>query len=231
MLSFHGIVNRIWNYPYAIDIALLVVTASLNFLYLIVAVLVESCEGPASGSTCYAAQRSQFLAQLYQSNALILTLFSVILDFILGTLMFRAFLTVPKVVKALDTYRGYLFQEQYTKRLKIIYGCWASLLATLIILVLIENFVPGIYRTTHIALILNNLNQLINTCQFIAAFETMTIIEMLMSLATNRWLPSEDEKGTRSNYDGSDVDPIAAGESDEADSRQRVIAGLGNEEV
>jgi hypothetical protein len=231
MFSFHGIVNRIWNYPYPIDIALLVVTASLNFLYLIVTGLVESCEGPASGSTCHAVQRSQFVAQLYQSNALMISLYSVILDFILGTLMFRAFLTVPKVVKALDTYRGYLFQEKYTRRLKIIYGCWASLLATLIILVLIENFVPGIYRTTHIALILNNINQLINTCQFIAAFETMTIIEMLMILGVNQWIPSEDEKGTRSIYDGSDIDPIAAGESGGGDSRQRVIVGLGDEEV
>jgi hypothetical protein len=209
-----------------------VVTAAVNLLYLIVTVLVEYCDGPGSESpTCYSAMRSQHVAQLYQSNALILSLYSVILDFILGTLMFRAFLTVPKVVKALDTYQGYLFQEKYTKRLKIIYGSWASLLAVLIILVFLENFVPGVFRTTHIALILNNINQLINTCQFIAAFETMTIIEMLMSLGTNRWKPSEDEKGTRSNYDGSDIDPIAAGELGGGDSRRREISGLGEEEV
>jgi hypothetical protein len=204
----------------------------VSLLYLIVTVLVEYCDGPGSESpTCYSAMRSQHLAQLYQSNGLILSLYSVILDFILGTLMFRAFLTVPKVVKALDTYRGYLFQEKYKKRLKIIYGCWASLLATLVILVLVENFVPGVHRTTHIALILNNVNQLINTCQFIAAFETMTIIEMLMTLGVEKWIPSEDEKGTRSSYDGSDIDPIAAGESGVGDSRRKVIAGLGEELV
>jgi hypothetical protein len=169
---------------------------------------------------------SQHFAKLYQSNALILSLYAVILDFILGTLLFRAFLTVPKVVKSLDTYRGFLFRETYEKRLKIAFGIWASLLATLIILVFVEKFVPGVYKTIHVALILNNINQLINTCQFIAAFETMTVIEMLMCLATDRWKPSEEEKGTRS-YDGSDIDPVAAGESGVADSRRRVIAGLG----
>jgi hypothetical protein len=171
--------------------------------------------------------RSQHVAQLYQSNALMLSLYAVILDFILGILLYRAFLTVPKVVKALDTYRGFLFRETYEKRLKIAFRIWASLLATLIILVLIENFVPGVYKTIHISLIMNNVNQLINTCQFIAAFETMTVIEMLMCLATDRWIPSEEEHGTRSiAYEGSDIDPIAAGESGIVDSRRRVIPEL-----
>jgi hypothetical protein len=191
---------------------------------------VEFCEGPGSGidsPACDSAMSSQHVAKLYQSNALMLSLYAVILDFILGTLMFRAFLTVPKVVKSLDTYRGYLFQEKYKPRLKIAFGIWASLLGTLFILVLVENFVPGVYRATHVATILNNINQLINTLQFIAAFETMTIIEMLMCLATNRWNPSEDEKGTRSiSYEGSDIDPVAAGESNGGDSRRRVIGGL-----
>jgi hypothetical protein len=208
----------------------------VSFLYLIVTVMIEFCDVPGSSTpspACFSAMRSQHVSQLYQSNALMISLYSVILDFILGTLLYRAFLTVPKVVKALDTYRGYLFQEKYEKRLKIVYGSWASLLVVLIILVFIENFVPGVYRTTHIASILNSINQLINTCQFIVAFETMTVIEMLMCLATDRWKPSEDEDGTRANgsYDGSDVDPVAAGESVRKDSRRRVIAGLGEEEV
>jgi hypothetical protein len=174
---------------------------------------------------CDTAMRSQHVEKLYQSNGLILSLYAVILDFILGTLMFRAFLTVPKVVKSLDTYRGYLFQEKYEPRLKIAFGIWVSLLATLFIFVFVEKFVPGVYRTTHVALILNNVNQLKNTLQFIAAFETMTIIEMLMCLATNRWNPSEDEKGTRS-YEGSDIDPIAAGESNGGGGRRRVTGEL-----
>jgi hypothetical protein len=122
---------------------------------------------------------------------------------------------------------GYQFQEKYTKRLKLIYGSWASLLATLSILVFVENFVPGVYRTTHVALILNKFNQLINTCQFIAAFETMTIIELLMSLATDRWIPSE-KKDTRS--EGSDIDRIATGELERYDNRCRVIDGLGGDD-
>jgi hypothetical protein len=47
-----------------------------------------------------------------------------------------------------------------------------------------------------------------------------------MSLATNRWKPSKDEKGTCS-YDGSDVDPVAAGELGMADSRMRVVVEIG----
>ena len=56
----------------------------------------------------------------------------------------------------------------------------------LVLLVCVEQFLPAVYTTTHIALILNNVNQIINTLQFIAAFEVLGAMELLMRLSTNR---------------------------------------------
>jgi hypothetical protein len=56
----------------------------------------------------------------------------------------------------------------------------------LIILVFVEKFSPSVYNTTHIALILNNLNQLINTLQFYAAFQLLISVDFLMKLGSER---------------------------------------------
>jgi hypothetical protein len=43
---FSGIVNRIWKYPYAVDIGILLTTITVNILYLLVTLVVEFCTGP-----------------------------------------------------------------------------------------------------------------------------------------------------------------------------------------
>jgi hypothetical protein len=108
------------------------------------------------------------------------------LDFIFGSILFLSFLTVPSVKKALYNLRGTRHLEKYTRRVKTWFSIWAALLLSLIILVFIEKFVPGVYRTTHIALILNNCNQLINTLQFYAAFQMLRAVDFLMKLGSGR---------------------------------------------
>ena len=123
---------------------------------------------------------------MFAVDVLILTLYVVILDFVFGSLMINAFLRLERVQKVLDTMKGYEFKKKYEKRAKLAYFAWAALLASLILLVCVEQFVPQVYGTVHIALILNNVNQIINTLQFIAAFEVLGAVELLMKLTTNR---------------------------------------------
>jgi hypothetical protein len=163
------------------------VSAVVNFLYLIVTVLVEYCEGPGSGTgLCHSVMTSVHAAKLYQSNALILSLYAVILDFIFGSILFLSMFSVPSVKKAINAIRGTRHAERYTRRAKTLFSIWATLLIILFILVFVENFVPGVYRTTHIALILNNLNQLINTLQFYAAFQLLIAVDFLMKLGSGK---------------------------------------------
>jgi hypothetical protein len=119
-------------------------------------------------------------------DGLILSLYALILDFIFGSLLFASFLTVPKVKKVLKDLEGTRHLERYTKVAKNGFIAWTTLLISLIILVFVEKFTPSVYRTTHIALILNNLNQLINTMQFYAAFQFLRAVEFLMKLGSGR---------------------------------------------
>jgi hypothetical protein len=103
-----------------------------------------------------------------------------------GSILFFSFLTIPSVKMALYNLRGTRHLERYTRRFKTWFLIWAALLLALIILVFIEKFVPGVYRTTHIALILNSLNQLINTLQFYAAFQLLIAVDFLMKLGSGK---------------------------------------------
>jgi hypothetical protein len=69
--SFRGIVNRIWKYPFAIDIGILVVSALVNVLYLIGTLLVEFCTGPGKDSNspaCSNVLNSSGVYLLYHSS-------------------------------------------------------------------------------------------------------------------------------------------------------------------
>jgi hypothetical protein len=67
-------------------------------------------------------------------------------------------------------------------------GFWAkfSLLVLLVFLVFVEKLSPAVYNTTHIALILNSVTQLVNTLQFYAAFQLLRAVEFLMKLGSGR---------------------------------------------
>lgn len=96
------------NYPLAVDIVILTTTILIGLSYFVVTTMVEYCQGPGSidGTTslCRSVLGSSSVMKLFQSNALILTLYAVNADYILGLIMFLAFLTVPKVQKALERY-------------------------------------------------------------------------------------------------------------------------------
>jgi hypothetical protein len=109
-----------------------------------------------------------------------------ILDFIFGTILFFSFLTVPAVKRILRTLEGTDHLERYTNVARAGFWSWASLLTVLIILVFMEKFIPAVYNTTHIAVILNSLNQLINTLQFYAAFQLLIAVDFLMKLGSRR---------------------------------------------
>jgi hypothetical protein len=115
-----------------------------------------------------------------------LSLYALILDFLFGIILFPSVLAVPSVGKILHDIRGTRHLKKYTIRAKLSFLAWTSLLTVLIILVFMEKFCPSVYNTTHIALILNNLNQLINTLQFYAAFQLLIAIEYLMKLGSKR---------------------------------------------
>jgi hypothetical protein len=109
-----------------------------------------------------------------------------ILDFILGSILFLSFLTVPAVKRILRELEGTRHLERYTNLARVGFWSWATLLTILIILVFVEKFCPAVYSTTHIALILNSLNQLVNTLQFYAAFQLLIAVDFLMKLASGR---------------------------------------------
>jgi hypothetical protein len=115
-----------------------------------------------------------------------LSLYALILDFILGLILLASFWTVPAVKKIILQIKGTRHLERYTKKARAFFTFWLSLLCLLIILVFTGKLAPAVYRTTHIALILNNLTQLINTIQFYAAFQLLRVAEFLMKLASGR---------------------------------------------
>jgi hypothetical protein len=170
----------------------------VNILYLLVTLVVEFCADPGKdmmSPTCEYASSSSGVYLLYQSSensfsnyldGVILSLYALILDFIFGTVLFYTFLTVPAVKKVLHSLRGTRHLERYTNVARVGFWSWASLLTVLIILVFVEKFCPSVYNTTHIALILNNLNQLINTLQFYTAFQLLKAVEFLMKLGSGR---------------------------------------------
>jgi hypothetical protein len=160
----------------------------VNCLYLSVTVLTEYCAGPGlgTGTACHKVLTSPHAAKLYQSNGLILSLYAVILDFVFGSILFLSIFSIPSVKNVIYAIRGTRHIERYTRRAKTFFSIWATLLVILVILVFVENFVPGVYRTTHIALILNNVNQLINTLQFYAAFQLLIAVDFLMKLGSGK---------------------------------------------
>jgi hypothetical protein len=137
-----------------------------------------------------------------------LSLYALILDFIFGTILFLSFLTVPAVKKILKTLEGTRHLERYTKIARFGFCSWAALLIFLVILVFIEKFSPAVYRTTHLALILNSLNQLINTLQFYAAYQLLIAIEFLMKLGSQRKVVNSFAVDVESRADpASDANP------------------------
>jgi hypothetical protein len=117
---------------------------------------------------------------------MILSLYALILDFIFGSILFYSFMTVPSVKRVLLSLQGTRHLKRYTKVARIGFVSWAALLLILIILVSIEKFEPAVYKTTHIALIFNNFNQLINTLQFYAAFQLLIAVDFLMKLGSGK---------------------------------------------
>jgi hypothetical protein len=113
-------------------------------------------------------------------------MYALILDYIFGLILVASFMKVPAVKRILEAMQGTRHLERYTKVARTGFFAWTALLLALIILVFVENFVPAVYKTTHIALILNNINQILNTLQFYSAFQLLRAIEFIMKLATGR---------------------------------------------
>jgi hypothetical protein len=109
-----------------------------------------------------------------------------ILDFILGAILFLSILAVPSVKRIHNALKGTRHLKRYTRVAKMSFLAWAALLIILFILVFVEKICPAVYNTTHIATILNNVNQLINTLQFYAAFQLLIAVEFLMKLGSGR---------------------------------------------
>ena len=201
--SFHGIADRIWNYSRWIDLALIISTSAVNITYLVVTVTVEYCAGPGQeGSlvSCKSILESTGVFSLYHSSmsnqmkcanpisldSIILSLYAFILDFFFGSLLIYAILNVPTFTKRLDEIKGTRHLRHYKTVAIRSYAAWSFLLVLLCASVFVGKFMPQIYLTTHISLIVNNTTQLINTLQFYAAFRLMEAIEFLAKIGTGR---------------------------------------------
>ncbi|KAL3897359.1 MAG: hypothetical protein SGCHY_003473 [Lobulomycetales sp.] len=192
---FQTLMHRASHYPMAVDGMLFTLSSVVHFSYLSVTVLIDHCQYAGYGRLCSSALGSRQLLELYQSNGLILTLYSVMVDFILGSILIAIFFRIQRVKKALNTMKGETFCEAYSHKAKMAYACWAFMLVVLFALAFAQKFVRGVYETTHIANAMNAAGQLVNTLQYLAAFETLGALEFLLRLATNR-LPDRGPEET-----------------------------------
>lgn len=100
--------------------------------------------------------------------------------------MFIAFKTIPAVQRGMKQLKGTRHMNRYFTRAWIFATLWFSLLVILIAAVFASKFWPRVYQTVHIALIVNNFIQLINTLQFYAAFQLLRGLEFMLSIGTRR---------------------------------------------
>lgn len=199
---FRVIVNRIHPYPLAADFVLLVIAIFVNFTYVTVTMLVDYCQISGAGSAiCAQTMTNQGLLVFNQSSkaytasmsndhhisdAIMLSMFSTLVDYALGTFLLVALANVPRIRKMLNTSRGFEFRQHYQKRAYILYGVWSFLLVLVIVLTMSQRLVPGIVNSVHPSQIIGNTVQLLNTIQFILGFELMAAIELIMRIGVNR---------------------------------------------
>ncbi|KAL3895396.1 MAG: hypothetical protein SGCHY_004724, partial [Lobulomycetales sp.] len=185
---FHGLVNRTSPYNMVVDGALFLVTSLICFSYLSITLTVEYCNVPgyASGSICDSVSASRSLLDLYQANALILSIYGLIIDFVLGIIALSTFIHVPAVAKVLKELHGTRHHQRYSRRANRITSAWTFLLLVGIILVFVQRLTPTVYNDIHASAIINNVVQLLNTVQFWIAYELIRALEFLLRIGTGR---------------------------------------------
>lgn len=167
----------------------MICTLFVNIGYVVLTLTHEYCqltENNNKHQACSDLINSDPVTALFGAFQLLLSLYSVVLDFIFGTILLVAILRVPMVKKVLQSTKGFEYRDKYLSKFVIIYSVWALLLVLSITLSMLNAAAPVVYSTKHISLIVNALTQLINTCQFLSAFEFMAGIELLMKIGTNR---------------------------------------------
>ena len=111
-------------------------------------------------------------------DALILSFYGVIMDFILGSVLFASMYTKLNIKERTQGTRKLYRYSAYS-----LYFIWTALLVILIVLTSLVNFVPQVSNTVHIKSIFTLVVNLINTIQFLAAYEFMVAIELLTKIA------------------------------------------------
>lgn len=119
-------------------------------------------------------------------DSLILSLYAVSVDFVFGVLLVRSVSTVNAVKKGVTRIRRSSKTRYHEVKVKIFALVWVALLIVLLVLVFVTKFLAAVYNTVHIALIINNFIQLINTLQFFAAFQLLREVEFVLSVGTGR---------------------------------------------
>ncbi|KAL3895213.1 MAG: hypothetical protein SGCHY_004834, partial [Lobulomycetales sp.] len=176
--------RRVAPYSMLVDSELFIVTSVVCFSYLSVTLIVEYCSDPGlkSGGLCDAVATS---------SALILSMYGVIADYVLGIIALYRFLLVPAVAKAMENLDQTDHLFRYGKRANRIFMGWSFLLFLVVILVFLQKLDPTVYSSIHASAIMNNLVQLLNTCQFWIAYELIRALEFLLRLATGRKIVDE----------------------------------------
>ncbi|KAL3898141.1 MAG: hypothetical protein SGCHY_002939 [Lobulomycetales sp.] len=185
--TFYGF-SLIIHYRMMIDGAIFLLTSLICFSYLSVTLTMEYCSGPGygNGGICDSATESRSLSDLYQSGALILSLYGVISDFVLGLIALVSFLHVQSVSNVLEKLHGTRHMERYSRRANQILAGWALLLWIVVALVFVQKFTTAVYTDVHASAIMNNATQLLNTVQFWVAYELIRSLEFILKLGTGR---------------------------------------------
>lgn len=96
--------------------------------------------------------------------------------------------------------------NHYKRKAKTLASAWIALLVVLLASVFVSKFLPAVYNTVHIALIINNFIQLINTLQFYAALQLLREVEFVLAVGTGRRVIESEPSFQNSKDYASDIE-------------------------
>lgn len=123
------------------------------------------------------------LSHEFNIAGLVLVMYATVTDFILGSVMFFVVLNVPSIKTEVEgaSYR-------YRRQAIWFFIAWFTILVTVIILQFSAYTIPAVVGTLQISNILNVVIELLNTIEFVVAYEFMRIIEFLIAVGVGLFL-------------------------------------------
>lgn len=104
-------------------------------------------------------------------------MYATVLDFILGAITFFTVLSVPKIKAQLSD-----ASRKYRRNALLFFLAWFLILVLVIILQIAVYTVPSILGTVQLSNILNAVIEVLNTIEFVLAYEYMRVIEFMIAV-------------------------------------------------